>query len=124
MYSSWISVLLTLIIGAAAGMLGGLVGIGGGVIVIPGLVFILGFSQHLAQGTSLAMMLPPIGILAVMAYYEKGFVDLPAAALLCIGFVSGSYLGAKMAVSISAPVLSRGFGVFLICIGARLALGK
>lgn len=113
-------VLILLIIGTAAGVLGGLVGIGGGVVVIPALVFFLGFSQHMAQGTSLTMMLPPIGILAVLAYNRQGFVDWKAAVLLCIGFLLGSIFGAKLATTAPQAVLSRIFGVFLVVVGLRM----
>ncbi len=113
-------VVILLVTGISAGMLGGLVGIGGGIIVIPALIAFLGFSQHMAQGTSLTMMLPPIGIIAVLAYNRQGFVDWKAAVLLCLGFLLGSILGAKMAISAPQAVLSRIFGVFLVVVGLRM----
>ena len=83
-------IFIILLIGIVAGVFSGFIGIGGGLIVVPCLVYFLGFSQHNAQGTSLAMMLPPIGVMAVYNYYQKGLVDMKVAALLCISFVAGS----------------------------------
>src|SRR3990170_2654945 len=102
--------LLYILLGLIAGALSGLIGIGGGIIIVPALIFMFGFTQHQAQGTTLAMMVPPIGILAAWAYYTQGYVDIKAAALLCAGFVIGGYLGGKAAVSLSTPVLTKAFG--------------
>ena len=118
----YLSAALIILTGIAAGFLGGAVGIGGGIVVIPCLVLLLGFSQHLAQGTSLAMMLPPIGILAVMTYHRQGFVDWRAGALLCIGFLVGSFFGSKFATALPEAVMTRLFGGFLAAVGIRMLL--
>ena len=117
-------IVLLLIIGVLAGMLSGLIGIGGGIIVIPALVFFLGFSQQTAQGTTLAMMVPPIGLLAAWAYYKEGFVDVKAAAIICIGFIAGSYFGAKFATGISQDMLRKIFSVILILVAIKMFFTK
>ncbi len=81
-----ITILLFVSLGVLAGSLSGLLGIGGGVILVPSLVLVFGYSQHMAQGTTLVLMIPPIGLLAAWNYYKKGGVDLRIAALLCVGF--------------------------------------
>jgi len=111
-------------LGTLVGVFSGMVGIGGGIILIPALVYFYGFSQHMAQGTSTAMLLPPIGVLAAYTYYKSGYVDVRAAALLCAGFVLGGLFGAKLAVSLSNETLRRGFGVLLFLISARMIFGK
>ena len=117
-------IVLLLIIGVLAGVLSGLIGIGGGIIVIPALVFFLGFSQQTAQGTTLAMMVPPIGLLAAWAYYKEGFVDVKAAAIICIGFIAGSYFGAKFATGISQDMLRKIFSVILILVAVKMFFTK
>jgi hypothetical protein len=117
-------ILLYILLGLLAGVLSGLIGLGGGIIVLPVLVLVFGLSQHLAQGTTLAMLLPPIGILAVWTYYSKGFVDVKIAALLCAGFVLGGYIGAKIATSLPAATLQKVFGVALLFISVKMILGK
>jgi uncharacterized membrane protein YfcA len=115
---------ILLLIGLAAGVISGMLGIGGGIIIIPMLVGFLGFTQQNAQGTSLALLLPPIGILAVINYYNKGFVDIKAAAIMCITFLVGSYFSSKLAVTLPADVLKKIFAVFLILYALKLLLGK
>ncbi|MCE1189766.1 MAG: sulfite exporter TauE/SafE family protein [Ignavibacteria bacterium] len=115
---------ILLIIGLAAGIISGFLGIGGGIIIIPALVGLLGFTQQTAQGTSLALLLPPIGILAVMNYYNKGYVDLKAAGIMCITFVVGSYISSKLAVVISQEVLKKAFSLFLFLYAMKLWFGK
>lgn len=115
---------LFIAVGLAAGILSGLVGIGGGILVVPALVFFFGFTQHQAQGTTLAMMVPPIGILAAWAYYNQGFVDVKAAALLCAGFLLGGWLGGKVAVTLSTPALTRAFGAVLLVVSIRMLFSK
>lgn len=111
-----------ILIGLLAGLLSGILGVGGGVIVVPALVFIFGFTQAKAQGTTLAMLVPPIGVLAAYVYYNEGLVDLATAAFLCFGFVIGGYIGAKYAVSLPHETLSRIFGLAIILIGAKMLL--
>lgn len=110
--------------GLLVGVFGGLVGVGGGIILVPILVFFFGFSQHTAQGTSVAMLLPPIGVLAAWTYYQKGFVDVRAAALLCAGFVLGGWLGAKFAVAMPKELLRRIFGFLLLGVSVKMILSK
>jgi uncharacterized membrane protein YfcA len=116
--------LLYLLLGLIAGTLSGLIGIGGGTIIVPALVFLFGFSQHLAQGTTLALLVPPIGILAAWTYYRQGFVDLGIAAYICVGFFFGGMLGAKLATGLSNVVLERIFGVALLLIALKMILAK
>lgn len=117
-------IILLLIIGVLAGVLSGLIGIGGGIIVIPALVFFLGFSQQTAQGTTLAMMVPPIGLLAAWAYYKEGFVDIRAAAIICAGFIIGSFFGAKFATGLSQDMLRKIFSVILILVAIKMFFSK
>lgn len=112
--------ILILVLGLFAGIVSGLVGIGGGIVIVPALIFIFGFTQHMAQGTTLAMLIPPIGILAAIAYFRQGYVNLPVAALLCVGFVAGGYIGAKLAVGIPEVMLRRIFGVCLMAIAGYM----
>jgi uncharacterized membrane protein YfcA len=107
-------------IGLAAGALSGLMGIGGGIIVIPALVYFFGFDQHRAAGTTLGLMIPPIGIFAVMEYYRKGFVDVRAAALICLGFLIGGLLGARFATTLSTVTMQRAFGLLLLAVGVKM----
>lgn len=111
-----------ILIGVFSGMVSGLVGIGGGIVIVPCLIYIFGFSQHAAQGTTLAMLLPPIGILAVLAYYKQGHVNLLAAGLMCLGFVLGGYLGGKIAVGLSEVVLRKVFGACLLIIAGYMII--
>lgn len=111
---------LFLALGLTVGTISGLIGIGGGVLVTPALMFILGFSQHEAQGTTLAMLVPPIGILGAWTYYQKGFVNVQAAGLICLGFVLGGLAGAKLAVLIPALYLKRVFGLAMLAVSIRM----
>ena len=109
-----LQIILTLIIiGLAAGMLSGLVGVGGGIIVVPALVFFLGFTQHQAQGTSLGLLLLPVGILAVLNYYQKGHIDVKVVGIMAVAFVLGGWLGSKLALSISEEAVKKIFAVIL-----------
>lgn len=117
-------VLLYVLLGLIAGVLSGVVGIGGGTIIIPALMFLFGFTQHKAQGTTLALMVPPIGILAAWTYYKQGFVDLRAAVFIVLGFFLGGLLGARVAVGIPDAVLRKVFGVYLLVVAAQMFFGK
>lgn len=101
------------IIGLLAGILSGLVGVGGGIIVVPALVFFLGFTQKEAQGTSLGLLLLPIGILAVLNYYNKGLIDIKVVGIMAFGFLLGGFLGSKIALALSEAALKRTFAVIL-----------
>ena len=106
-------ILILSLIGLAAGMLSGLIGVGGGIIVVPALVYFLGFSQYQAQGTSLGLLLLPVGILAVMNYYDKGQIDIKVVGIMAIAFIVGGWLGSKLALSISETIVKRIFAVIL-----------
>ena len=110
--------------GMLVGILSGMVGVGGGIVLVPILVIFFGFSQHMAQGTSTAMLLPPICILAAWTYYKNDMVNVRAAVLLCAGFVLGGLFGAKLAVALPQETLRRSFGVVLLGISLKLILGK
>ncbi len=109
--------LLLIVIGLSAGMLSGLFGIGGGVLIVPALVYGLGFSQKLATGTSLAILLPPVGLAAVLEYYRGGYVDIKAAAFIAIALVIGAWFGARWGSQASTEGLKAGFGIFLVVLG-------
>ncbi len=111
-----------LLLGLAAGACSGLVGIGGGVIIVPALVLGFGFSQQMAQGTTLALMVLPIGILGALEYSRHGYVDLKVAALIGLGFILGSLFGAKLAVVPPTLLLKRIFGGTLLLIGLKMLL--
>jgi uncharacterized protein len=113
-----------LLLGLAAGILSGLVGIGGGILIVPALVFLFGFSQQQAQGTTLALLVPPIGILAAWTYYKHGFVDIKVAAIIAAGFIVGSLLGARFVTGLPNSSLEKVFGAFLILIGLKMIFGK
>jgi len=107
------TILILILVGLAAGTLSGLVGVGGGIIIVPALVFFLGFSQQAAQGTSLGLLLLPVGILAVINYYNRGYIDLKVVAIMCAAFVIGGWLGSKLALSLSQEVVKKIFAVVL-----------
>jgi uncharacterized membrane protein YfcA len=109
-----------IILGLLAGTLSGLIGLGGGVFIVPALVLFFGFSQHRAEGTTLALLIPPIGILAAIPYFRQGFVDLRAAALICLGFVLGGWMGGQFAIGTSEAILRRIFAGVLLVIATRL----
>ncbi len=109
-------------VGLVAGILGGMLGIGGGVIIVPALLFLFGLTQHEAQGTTLALMVPPIGLLAAWTYWKQGCVKVEMAAFICLGFFFGGLLGAKLATQISGQNLCKLFGVFLLVISLRMVL--
>lgn len=112
---SFSTLLILVIIGLLAGVLSGMVGVGGGIIIVPALVYFLGMSQHGAQGTSLALMLPPIGILAAMNYYKEGNLNLKFAIVIAAAFIIGGYFGSKISISyISEDVMKKIFGFVML----------
>ncbi|MFN8115724.1 MAG: sulfite exporter TauE/SafE family protein [Bacteroidia bacterium] len=116
--------LILLAVGLAAGFLSGMVGIGGGIIIVPVLVYFLGFTQHQAQGTTLFMFLLPIGILGVMNYHKQGYVDYKTALIICSTFVFGSYFGSKLAISLDQKTVKQIFGAIIILLGAKMLFSK
>jgi uncharacterized membrane protein YfcA len=119
------SVLLFLIlIGIFTGFMAGMLGIGGAIIMIPALVFIIGLSQQSAQGTSLGVMLPPIGIIAAYNYYKAGQINLKFAMILAVAFIIGSYFGSKLALNIPQNILKKIFGVLLLLVAAKMLLSR
>lgn len=118
------TILILIIIGLLAGILSGIVGIGGGLLMIPMMTFFLGLSQHAAQGTSLAVMLPPIGILAAMNYYKADFIEWKFALIIAATFIIGGYFGSKFAVSVSPTLLKKIFGAVLFIAAIKMIFGK
>lgn len=117
-------VLILILVGLAAGVLSGVIGVGGGTIIVPALIFFVGMSQHQAQGTSLAMMIPPIGILAVVHYWKNDYVNFKVAGILVCGFVVGALVGSRIAVSLPEGTLKKIFGVIMVLIALKLILSK
>ncbi|MCX7680065.1 MAG: TSUP family transporter [Spirochaetes bacterium] len=112
--------LIAICIGFIAGILGGILGIGGGIVMIPSLIYLLGYSQHLAQGTTLAAMVLPIGILAAWEYYKNNYVNVSVALLIALGFVAGGFLGAKLAVLVNESMLKKFFGIALLIVAIKM----
>ena len=117
-------IVLYLFLGLVAGVFSGLIGVGGGIIIVPALILLFGMSQHQAQGTTLALLVPPIGLLAAWTYYKQGYVDLRIATFICIGFFLGGFLGAKLATGLSSPVLEKVFGIALLLISLRMIFSQ
>ena len=117
------SALLFVVIGLVAGILSGVFGIGGGVVIVPALIYLAGFTQHRATGTSLAVLLPPIGIGAMWEYYRHDNVNVQAAMIIAAAVFVGGWLGALVANRVSGPYLRLAFGVFVIFLGSYLLFG-
>lgn len=115
---------MILLIGLAVGVISGIVGIGGGILFIPALVYMLGMDQYKAQGTSLGALLAPVGLLAFMEYYRNGHADLRVALLLALGFFIGGYFGAVFAVHVPELWLRRIFALTLIAVGGRMFFSR
>jgi len=119
------SILLILIaIGIVTGIMAGMLGIGGAIIMIPALGLLLGLSQQTAQGTSLAVMLPPVGIIAAFNYYKAGHVNIKFALILAIAFIIGSYFGSKIALNLPQATLKKIFGILLLLVAAKMLFSK
>lgn len=114
------TILIMLLIGLMAGVLSGLIGIGGGIIIVPALVYFIGFSQKTAQGTSLAILLLPVGLLGVIQFYKAGYVDVKVTAVIALAFFIGSYFGSRIALTISQELLRKCFAVLLIIIAVKM----
>lgn len=114
---------LLVVIGLSAGVLSGIFGIGGGVVIVPALIYLAGFRQHVATGTSLAVLLPPVGIAAVAEYDRHGNVDLRAAMVIAITLAAGGWIGAIVANRMAGPYLRLAFGIFVVSLGVYLMFG-
>ena len=110
------------LIGLAGGVLSGLFGIGGGLVIVPGLILLLGMTPKQAAGTSLAALLLPVGILGAIEYWRAGYIDVRLALLLAVGILIGAFIGARLAVGLPNELIQRAFGVLLVVVGVRLAL--
>ncbi len=113
-----------IILGLAGGVLSGILGIGGAVLIVPALVYLFGFDQKMAQGTTLAMLIPPVGLLGVWQYYNAGNVNFKVASLMCIGLFVGAYFGGYLANQVSSDTLRKIFGVVLLLISLKMIFGK
>ena len=118
------TILILLAVGLAAGTLSGMVGVGGGIIIVPALVFFLAYSQQLAQGTSLAVLLLPAGIFAVMNYYKAGFVDIPSTLLIALSFTLGGFLGSRLSISLDQQTVKKIFATLLLIVSLKMFFGK
>jgi uncharacterized protein len=114
------TILIIIMVGVAAGILGGLVGVGGGIIIVPALVYFIGFSQKTAQGTSLGLIMLPVGILGVLQYYKQGHVDFKVVGILAIGFLIGSFFGSKFALSLPQETIKKIFAVLMVIIAIKM----
>ena len=112
--------LIVALIGIAAGILSGLLGLGGAIIIIPALVFFLGYSQQTAQGTALIMMVLPVGVLAAYQYYKEGYVEIKTALIMAVFFFIGGYFGARFATEIPQSLLKKLFAVMLIILAIKM----
>lgn len=117
-------VLSLVLIGVLAGILSGLVGVGGGIVMVPLLVLLLGFNQHQAQGTSLAVLVVPVTAVAVYTYHKEGFIDWRYVGIIALFFVIGGYFGSKLAVGLDQKMLKKVFGFILLFIAGKMLLGK
>jgi uncharacterized membrane protein YfcA len=117
------TLIILMLIGLAAGMLSGLVGIGGGIVMVP-MLLVLGLTQHQAQGTSLAVLAVPVTFLAALNYYKGGYLDWRYATVIAIFFVIGGYLGSKFAISLDQKILKKIFGILLLIIAGKMIFGK
>ena len=118
-----VQLLILVLIGVISGIASGLFGIGGGILVVPGLIYLAGFSQHRATGTSLAVLLPPIGLAATIEYYRYGNVDIRAALAIAAMMFAGGWVGAVWANRLSGPYLRLAFGLFVVALGISLVFG-
>jgi uncharacterized protein len=114
------TIILLVLVGLAAGMLSGLIGVGGGIIIVPALVMFLGFTQKEAQGTSLGILLLPIGILAVIEYYKAGYINISYVVIVALAFVAGSYFGSKIAITMSDEKMKKIFAITLMLVAIKM----
>jgi uncharacterized protein len=109
-----------ILLGLLAGFLSSMVGIGGGIVIVPTLVMGFGLSQHTAQGTTLAMLSLPVALIGAINYYKQGAVNWQFALIICIGFVVGSYFGSKIALEISEKLVKRFFAILLVLVAIKM----
>lgn len=114
------TIIILALIGIAAGILGGMVGVGGGIIIVPALVFFLGFTQKMAQGTSLGILLLPVGILGVIQYYKQGYIDMKVVVVISLGFLIGSFLGSRIALSLPQETVKKVFAGLMIIVAVKM----
>ncbi len=117
-------IIILILIGLSAGIVSGLLGVGGAIIIVPALIFFVGLTQHQAQGTSLAILLFPIGLLAFWNYYKQGYVNFKIAVVVMLAFFIGGYFGSLLAVRVPERVLKISFGVLIILVGLRMIIKK
>lgn len=113
------NIILLLVVGLLAGVLSGMVGIGGGLVIVPALVFLFGFNQKMAQGTSLAMLSMPVALIGAYNYHKQGYADWKTALLLAASFVIGGYLGSKITLAMDMSVVKKIFAVFMMVIAIK-----
>ncbi|MGQ0828049.1 MAG: sulfite exporter TauE/SafE family protein [Bacteroidota bacterium] len=118
------ALIILLALGLLAGILSGMVGIGGGIVIVPALVYFLGYSQHQAQGTVLFMFLLPIGILGVFNYYQAGYIEWKTACIMATTFLVGSYFGSKFSIAIDQVTLKKVFGIIILLLSLKMIFGK
>ncbi len=118
------TVLILLLIGLIAGFASGMVGIGGGILIIPALIFFLGLTQHQAQGATLGLLLMPVGFLAAINYYKTGNLNIYYSLIMAITFVGGAWLGSKVSLNIDAVLMRKIFGGIILLISLKLIFGK
>src|SRR6218665_1456198 len=113
-------IIILLLIGLAAGILSGLAGVGGGIIIIPCLIYFLGFSQKMAQGTSLGILLLPVGILGVLQFYKQGYIDMRVVLIISLAFIIGGYFGSKIALQLPQDTLKKIFAVLMLLMALKM----
>jgi len=118
------TLIILVVIGLMAGVFGGLFGVGGAIIMVPALVYFLGVDQHMAQGTSVAIMLPPIGLFAAYNYYKAGQVNIWYAVIIAFAFMVGGYFGSKIAITLPENLMKKIFGILLILVALRMIFSK
>ena len=118
------TIIILIIIGVLAGILSGIAGVGGGIIMVPLIIFFLGVSQLEAQGTSLAVLLPPTGIMAATVYYKQGYINWKFALIIALGFLIGGFIGGKIALKLNPNILRKVFGILLLAVSIKLLLKK
>jgi uncharacterized membrane protein YfcA len=117
-------IFIILLIGLAAGFLSGSMGVGGGIIIVPALVFLMGFSLHQAQGTSLALMTIPVMIIAASNFYKQGYIDIKVALVLAITFMIGGYFGSKFSIMMPEKIMRKSFGIFMLLVALKMIFSK